>query len=153
MYNYRVYACTTIGYDVVQFLRIATRLSRSAEPSDKAEEAILSYPESYAFLLEKRFLVIWSHMPLHLLCYNFVVIAKVRLFREQTSRSLLLPTEHPKHKGCRIIPWRNHCKMYGFLGEKCALNVRNVSFLSTFRTFKAYFLVYILFNHKSMNLS
>ena len=48
---------------------------------------------------------------------------------------------------------RNHCKMYGFLGEKCALNVRNVSFLSTFRTFKAHFFVYILFNHKSMNLS
>ena len=105
LYNYRVYACTTIGYDVVQFLRIATRLSRSAEPSDKAEEAILSYPESYAFLLEKRFLVIWFHMPLHLSCYNFVVIAKVRLFREQTSRSLLLPTEHPKHKDCWIIPW------------------------------------------------
>ena len=61
--------------------------------------------ESYAFLLENRFLVIWFHMPLHLSCYNFVVIAKVRLFREQTSRSLLLPTEHPKHKDCWIIPW------------------------------------------------
>ena len=36
----------------------------------------------------------------HLLQLNIV-----RTFREQTSHSLLLPTEYPRHKDCRIIPW------------------------------------------------
>ena len=47
---------------------------------------------------------------------------------------------------------RNSANMKRYL-RKCALNVRNVSFLSTFRTFKAHFIVYILFNDRSMNLS
>ena len=47
---------------------------------------------------------------------------------------------------------RNSPNMKRYL-RKCALNVRNVLKKDAFRTFKAYFLVYILFNHKSMNLS